>query len=198
MANTVFVIISMGISCIYLWAYKKTRNETYCIPETIGGKFPVLLGFNIIMILLMKAPNSRTDFIKIVSALLIIILSDIDIMIMKIPTELLTLFGVSVFLSFIHDHRSPLLILSDVLIYILMSKLSKKNIAQYDLILSFILAMQFYDVIGQLKYTSVFLILWGAAGVIIRKFRRNTSQTMAIPLAPIMTISYILAAMISY
>ena len=122
----------------------------------------------------------------------------LDIMIMKIPTELLTLFGVSVFLSFIHDYRSPLLILSDVLIYILMSKLSKKNIAQYDLILSFILAMQFYDVIGQLKYTSVFLILWGAAGVIIKIFRRNTSQIMAIPLAPIMTVSYILAAMISY
>ena len=77
------------------------------------------------------------------------------------------------------------------LLVLLLIGSKKTGIACYDVILTAVLAMLCSDLIQQIKFAAGILILWGAAGAILRLAFKKPGTTK-IPLSPIILTAYLI------
>lgn len=121
--------------------------------------------------------------------LLLALLSGIDIFIRKIPTELLAAAAFFFVISAVHIPLDVFRFLSPVLIgFVFYLFRNRTGMGLYDILLFMLLAMTSWNMVTQLKFTAVFLILWGVSGLIIGKLKNRKDLT--IPLVPLITFSY--------
>jgi len=113
------------------------------------------------------------------------LLSGIDILIRKIPTELLAVFCV-LFVLVIGDSQDHLshAACAALICSVLLVLRKHIGIALYDIIILFPLLTLSGSTIRQLKFISLFLILWGCAGIILRKTQKQ-EEPVTVPLVPV-------------
>ncbi len=139
------------------------------------------------LLMIMASPASEISCM--INLTLLEVLSGIDIHIRRIPTELLTAAGLISAVSVFHSVQSVFPVFTAVLFCCVFFFFRKKiGMGTYDILLIFILGFTLQDTLLQLKFISVILILWGAAGLIIRVLKNR--KDLSIPLVPLITFSF--------
>ncbi len=127
----------------------------------------------------------------------LLLIADIDILIRKIPSELLLTAAAGCAVS-VRNSADPVpVIICDCFLMMIGLLFNKKaGIARYDIFYICILAILCPDVAAILKFVSLFLILWGMAGLFIRKTDRS-GRIRSIPLTPFILTAYTVSVLIS-
>ena len=188
------LIISLSLavtvlSFFFTLYYRSTRKSgtPAGIPERDRGKKLLLCaGLNAVILILSGPPASKGSLLFF---LLLTALADIDILIRKIPTELLAFVCVySVSRLFPFGLRSLPLFLSPLAAgAALFLTRPKTRIGIYDILLVLFLSLCMESVSGQLKFFALFLILWGLIGL---AGALNKKRGELIPLAPVIIIAW--------
>ena len=181
--NLVIALISTALAWGFVWYYARTRKTP--TPKT-DRAFLLKLGGCFLFALLC----AMTAAGKLGTALLILILviADIDILIGKIPTELLAALVVLILVSRIPSVGLLIVIvLVCAAVWIFRAKI---GVAPYDILLFGVLGMLVPDAVSFIRYTAVSLILWGICGLILRAWIKGKART--IPLAPVFTFALLI------
>ena len=178
--NLIIALVSTALAWGCVWYYAKTRKTS--APKT-DRAFLVKLGGCFLFALLC----AMTAAGKLGTALMILIflIADIDILIGKIPTELLAALVVLILVS-----RIPSIGLIVVIVLVCAAVWffrEKIGVAPYDILLFGALGMLVPDAASFIRYTAVSLILWGIGGLILRAWTKGKART--IPLAPVFTLA---------
>ncbi len=185
MLNGSFSAFITVCAFVYIEIYRLTRSCSFSVSrreKLIAGTACFLLNF-----CLAAAMPGTFPFNSFQVLAPFLLIADVDMMIQKIPSELLLLgFLLSIFyrpLLFARIFMSLCILVTGLI-------LSKKTgIANYDVILTSIMAMHCYDVLSQIKFVSIILILWGISGLIIQVLIKNNTPRK-IPLSPIILSAY--------
>ena len=181
--NLIIALISTALAWGFVWYYARTRKTP--TPKT-DRAFLVKLGGCFLFALLCAMPAAG----KLGTALLILILviADIDILIGKIPTELLALLLVLTLASRIPSvGQIIVIILVCAAVWCFRSKI---GIAPYDILLFGALGMLVPDAVSFIRYAAVSLIVWGIGGLILHAWTKGKART--IPLAPVFTFALLI------
>ena len=120
------------------------------------------------------------------------VLSGIDILIRKIPTELLAVYYLTFLLILLRYPFGISLIAAAVLFaFVFFVIRGRIGIALYDIFALIPLLVFSGSVIGQIKYIAVFLIGWGLFGLILHCVKKKEGP-LTVPLVPIEVISFLL------
>ena len=181
--NLIIALISTALAWGFVWYYARTRKTP--APKT-DRAFLVKLGgcFLFALLCAMTAAGS----LRAALLILIFVIADIDILIGKIPTELLVILFVLAAVS-----RIPSVGLLIVIVLICAAVWcfrAKIGVAPYDILLFGALGMLVTDAASFIRYTAVSLILWGIGGVILRAWTKGKART--IPLAPVFTFALLI------
>ena len=183
------------LSFVYTKIYRMTRKVDHEMPPRCFV-IKLLSGFFLDCLLLsvhsrmLKAPGMP------VWALLLLI-ADTDILIKKIPSELLLIAAAGCLTGL--SYSVDLFPVAAAALFFLIAGLlfnQKAGIARYDVVLLAMLAIRCPDVTVILKFVSLFLILWGAAALCFRTADRS-GRIRSIPLSPLILAAYSAAFMIS-
>lgn len=187
MSFLVFCIIPLVISCIYVLVYDKTRRVSLrdLDRSVVFGKIVICLGYNF---LLMKITHDFPES-SCILALLLEILSGIDIFILRIPTELLAAAALlSAGLMFCIP-LSVVAFVGSILIGVVFWIFRERiGLGSYDILLMVLLGTMLPGVVMLVKYIAVILILWGVMGSIPGVLKNK--KDLMIPLVPLITFSY--------
>lgn len=120
--------------------------------------------------------------------ILIFVIADIDILIGKIPTELLAL----LFLMIITSDTITLEKAAVITLICAAASLfqNKIGIALYDILFYGVLGLLLPGINSFFKYTAVTLILWGVCGLILRLLTKGKART--VPLAPVFAFALLI------
>lgn len=192
MLNILVSLIALIIARSYVVLYGKTRNIR------IGGttdrrkniaRYATCIVFNLVTAYL--APGDA-DAIFSVFLFLMMLLADTDILIKKIPTELMILLALGLFTVHVWKIKTlpgPAAIVSIIIGSVLYCFRWKIGIASYDILLFVMFGIFVYPLENQLKYAACFLMFWGFAGVITAAADKNERS---VPLAPLILLSYMI------
>ena len=186
----IYGITTLIIACIYCALYCKTRR--FCSPfygkrNACFVRLCVAFGLNCVVYSLCETTpeNSRSWLIFLVN-----VLACIDIFILKIPTEVLPVCSVLVVYQLI-EMQQPLFLSASALlfggVFLLLRK--KIGISLYDIWLITLLMMTVSTFGMQIRFTALFLILWGVIGCGLRI--KNKRNLISIPLVPEILLSYL-------
>ena len=181
--NLIIAIISTALAWGFVWYYARTRKTP--APKT-DREFLVKLGGCFMFALLCAMP--AVGKLGTVLMILILVIAEIDILIGKIPTELLAALFVLILAS-----RFPSVGLLIVIVLVCAGAWifrAKIGVAPYDILLFGALGMLVPDVMLFFRYTAVSLILWGIGGLILRAWTKGKART--IPLAPVFTFALLI------
>ena len=187
MSFFVFCMIPLAISYMYAHVYCETRKVSLMESDRkiIFGKALICLGLNFLLM------NITGKFQKNSCMLLLLleILSGIDIFILRIPTELLV---AAALISGCLMFRIPLPVFPFVTSIFIGAVFrifrDRIGIGSYDILLMVLLGAMLPDVVTQVKYIAVILILWGILGIAVRALK--SKRDIMIPLVPLITFSY--------
>ncbi len=181
-------LLTAIISCRYASFYAKTRMTSFRGPDSFVKTPIVVLVCALYNLAVGAAAGRGLSYRELFVLFLMMLLADIDILIKKIPTELLVALAAAICFVKIPEIEelpdSAAVIFIGVVFYIFRRKI---GIALYDILLFLLLGIFVYPIDSQIKYTAVFLILWGISGVLVRSFRK---QEKTVPLAPCIILSY--------
>lgn len=120
--------------------------------------------------------------------LLLAVIADIDLMNLKIPTELLLLLAVYTLGRLFPIDRHTLLLIGSGLVIAAAFYLTKgkTGIGLYDILLILLICLYALSLSAQLVFTAAFLILWGVTGLIVRRYKKRGER---IPLAPLIVLA---------
>ena len=181
--NLLIALISTALAWGFVWYYARTRKTP--APKT-DRVFLVKLGGCFLFALLCAMPAAGK--LGVALLILIFVIVDIDILIGKIPTELLALLLVLTLASRIPSvGQSIVIILVCAAVWIFRAKI---GVAPYDILFFGVLGMLVPDVLSFIRYTAVSLILWGIGGLILRAWTKGKART--IPLAPVFTFALLI------
>ena len=188
MLDLVWSAAAVCSALLYLRIYKITRKIAVdASVRHYSWKIALCFIWNSALLFL---PGKRSPLDRIPLLILFLILADTDIFIQKIPTELLILSGTVSFLCGDHvpDPLPVVTAVSAALVFLIIDP-KKTGIARYDIVLTAILAMHCTDILQQIRFVSVLMILWGSVGLILRYVRKG-SASMKIPLSPVILTAY--------
>ena len=181
--NLIIALVSTALAWGFVWYYAKTRKTP--APKT-DRAFLVKLGGCFLFALLCAMPAAGK--LRAALMILIFVIADIDILIGKIPTELLAILFVLILAS-----RVPsvgLLIVIALVCAAVWIFRAKIGIAPYDIPLFGVIGMLVPEVLSFIRYTAVSLIVWGIGGLILRAWTKGKART--IPLAPVFTFALLI------
>ena len=181
--NLIIALVSTALAWGFVWYYSKTRKTP--APKT-DRAFLLKLGGCFLFALLCAMPAAGK--LGTVLMILIFLIADIDILIGKIPTELLAALVVLILVS-----RIPSIGLIVVIVLVCAAVWvfrAKIGVAPYDILLFGALGMLVPDAVSFIRYTAVSLILWGVGGLILRAWTKGKART--IPLAPVFTFALLI------
>ncbi len=192
MFNLIIALLATVISYIYTYCYRTSRKITVMEPEKKGMvvyKTAACICFNLIICTFFTKKMTTG---KSTVVLLLLMLADTDILIKKIPTELLILTAFGLCLIKGPEIRSlpfpGAVLFPGIALYVFREKI---GIAFYDICLFILLGIFVYSIDFQAKYFAVFLILWGLAGGIFGLLQK---KERTIPLAPFLVLSFFLCS----
>ena len=187
MSFFVFCMIPLAISYMYAHVYCKTRKVSLMDRDRkiIFGKALICLGLNFCLMNMTEKLQKNSCMLL----LLLEILSGIDIFILRIPTELLV---AAALISGCLMFRIPLPVFPFVTSIFIGAVFrifrDRIGIGSYDILLMVLLGAMLPDVVTQVKYIAVILILWGILGIAVRALK--SKRDIMIPLVPLITFSY--------
>ena len=181
--NLIIALVSTVLAWGFVWYYAKTRKTP--APKT-DRTFFVTLGGCFLFALLCAIPAAGS--LRAALLILIFVIADVDILIGKIPTELLAILVVLILVSRIPSiGLIVVIVLVCAAVWIFRSKI---GIAPYDILLFGALGMLVPDAVSFFRYTAVSLIVWGIGGLILRAWTKGKART--IPLAPVFTFALLI------
>ena len=181
--NLIIALISTALAWGFVWYYAKTRKTP--APKT-DRAFLLKLGGCFLFALLCAMPAAGK--LGTAQLILIFVIADIDILIGKIPTELLVILVVLILVS-----RIPSIGLIVVIVLVCAAVWvfrAKIGVAPYDILLFGALGMLVPDAVSFFRYTAVSLIVWGIGGLILHAWTKGKART--IPLAPVFTFALLI------
>ncbi len=179
---TVCTVLAWG----FVWYYARTRKTP--MPKT-DRAFLLKLGFCFLFSLLCVIQAvGNIHGLREALTILILVIADIDILIGKIPTELLA--GLIVLIIASRVPSVGLLIVIVLVCAAVWVFRTKIGIAPYDVLLFGALGMLVPDVVSFIRYTAAALIIWGIGGLILRARTKGKART--IPLAPVFTFALLI------
>ena len=175
------------LTIIYLQLYKYTRQENKILsyPKSKRKRLEIFLFYTILSGI---GTGSRVPLKYIIPILGIT--AGIDFIIQRIPTEFLVIL---LLISIQSNDKDTIWmrILISALVFILWSAFRKKlDMGFYDILLISILSLNLSGFPKILQFSSVILIIWGAAGLILQKVYGRKPGTK-IPLAPLIASAFI-------
>ena len=154
--NLLIALVSTALAWGFVWYYARTRKTP--TPKT-DRAFLVKLGGCFLFALLCAMPAAGK--LRAALMILIFVIADIDILIGKIPTELLALLLVLTLASRIPSvGQIIVIILVCAAVWFFREKI---GIAPYDILLFGALGMLVPDAVSFIRYAAVSLILWVSA-----------------------------------
>lgn len=181
--NLIIALISTALAWGFVWYYARTRKTP--VPKT-DRAFLLKLGCCFLFALLCAMPAAGK--LGTVLMILILVIAEIDILIGKIPTELLAALAVLILAS-----RVPsvgLLIVIALVCAAVWVFRAKIGVAPYDILLFGALGMLVPDAVSFIRYTAISLIVWGIGGLVLRAWTKGKART--IPLAPVFTFALLI------
>ena len=172
------------VSRLFTVYYQLTR-KTDLSARTNGRTLLACVCMNLLILVLSDALKTKETQLLF---LLLVCIADIDLMILKIPTELLLLVSactVSRLLS--SGSLSPFLFITCLIIgaaFYLTG--NKTGIGLYDILLIMLISLYALSVAAQLVFSAAVLILWGITGLILRRYNNRGER---IPLAPVIVLA---------
>ena len=188
MLNHVIGLLTVGIAYSYIKIYEKTRNYLWKKPDSFRKGALCIAECFCCNLILGAAAGNNLKLPELFILFLIMLISDVDILIKKIPTELLVLLTAGfLFIKIPEIKQLPVpavVLLSGIVLYCFRKKI---GIAVYDILLFVFLGIFVYPSSAQIKYAAIFLILWGAAGTVMKLLDNNAEK---LPLSPFIFLSY--------
>ena len=188
MLNHVIGLLTVGIAYSYIKFYERTRKYSLEKPDPFRKAVLCAVACFCCNVILGAAAGNNLQVPELLILFLIMLISDVDILINKIPTELIILlilgFG---FIRIPEIKQLPdpaVVLLAGIGLYCFRKKI---GIAVYDILLFVFLGIFVYPSSVQIKYASIFLILWGTAGSAMKFLEKNAKK---IPLSPFIFLSY--------
>ncbi len=181
--NLIIALICTFLAWGFVWYYARTRKTP--APKT-DRAFLLKLGGCFLFAMLCAMPDAGK--LGTVLMILILVVAEIDILIGKIPTELLAALFVLIIAS-----RFPSVGLLIVIVLVCAGVWvfrTKIGVAPYDILLFSALGMLVPDAVSFIRYTAVSLILWGIGGLVLRAWTKGKART--IPLAPVFTFALLI------
>lgn len=197
------------VSFVYILFYDFSRKTKYLDEKTFleqKTQLAMCLGFNLFIFTLRELQNEQ--FMKNIGPIfyLFCIIGDIDILICKIPTELL-LFNFLIELYYLPSTTNIYLKIACILLNMLWFLVKDRlGISLYDILLILIQSLLFQDIRILLFFDAFILILWGVWGVFLKarymksssgKPKNGDKEKARIPLAPVIITAFILSQLIS-
>lgn len=180
------------MSLLYLPVYIRTRRadelKNTC-RENLQVKLLMCCVFNI-MISFVLLPFSRFRP-EMIFAFALMIITDLDILICRIPTEFLVLLYASLLPEVITNADWKYVIFCLVLWAFWWAAGKKRIITDQDIRMILPLVLYLNEIKKALLFTALFLILWGCTGLVLRYICGKSPYTK-IPLVPLMVISFLL------
>ena len=181
--NLIIALVSTALAWGFVWYYARTRKTP--APKT-DRAFLLKLGGCFLFALLCAMPADGK--LGTGMMILIFVIADIDILIGKIPTELLAaLFVLAAVSRFPSVGLLIVIVLVCAAVWIFRAKI---GVAPYDILLFGVLGMLVTDDVSFIRYTAASLILWGIGGLILRAWTKGKART--IPLAPVFTFALLI------
>lgn len=193
MIDAIFYSFSaLIISLLYLPIYIRTRNEDD-LKNTVKRKLPIklVLCFGFGLLIGADFMADMPEIPKILAAFSLMLITNYDLLLCRIPSEFLLLFYAAAIAEVIQHITIAHGIFCIVIWAVWWIFRQKKIIADYDLWMILPLMIFLNEKKKALLFNALFLILWGIAGLILRKLFRKKPETK-IPLVPLMVLAYLL------
>ena len=184
-----FLSLAVTIFAILFSVYYQLTRKTDVFArhsEGIRGMIMLVCAcMNFLILVLSDAMKTKETIILF---LLLACIADIDLMNRKIPTELLLLLGGFVLSRMFPADQHTLLLIGTGLVIAAAFYLTrnKTGIGLYDILLILLICLYALSVTAQLVFTAAFLVLWGATGLIVRRYIKKGER---IPLAPLIVLA---------
>lgn len=173
--------LAFGFVGYYSWSRKSPMPKN---DRVFLLKLTFCFLFNFLSLSVFSDPR-KSHGIDAAMSILIFVIADIDLLIGKIPTELLAL----LFLLTMTSGDVALEKAAGITIICAAACLfrNKIGIALYDVLLFGLLGLRLPGINSFFRYMAVSLILWGVSGLILRPVTKGKART--IPLAPVFTFA---------
>lgn len=202
------VMLSL-VSYVYILFYDHTRKTQYLVGKTFldqKNHLAMCLGFNLFIFILCGLQNEQ--FINNIGPIvyLFCVIGDIDILICKIPTELLLVDFLIVLYSLASATNIYLKIACILINNLWFLFKDRLGISLYDIFLILIQSLLFQDMRNFFYFDAFILILWGGCGVFLKAKNMKSSsgkpkdgdkEKARIPLAPVIITAFMLSQLIS-
>ena len=184
MSLLLYCLLIPAISAGYIYFYNMTRKSAFTVNGSHKKIALVILYNYLILRVVTGIGNCFTPFI-----IISILIADIDILIGKIPSELLAAAMLAAIPAFIEKGINfPVMSAAFLAAGAVFHWREKIGIAAYDVFLIFMLSLLLEEMIGIMKFYSIFMILWGITGSLVKTIKK---EERCIPLAPLIFISYL-------
>lgn len=178
-------IAALLFSILYIFVYIKLRNVNYLYREGLKNfSIKMLLCVCSNFFLIAAAPFSDSIRYQKLLTFLFCVTENIDLIVQKIPTEILVFETLLIFLNINFADRWIHILTCFCSAALWLIGREKTGINAYDILLIAILCVQIGDLQKILIFDSIILMFWGGAGVILRSFYKRKPD-FRIPLAPV-------------
>lgn len=180
-----FVFLLPIISYIYTVFYVRCRKIS---ERPLRGDSALFFKFAVISavgLVIRELYSDSPGLLSFVFYMVFALLSGTDILIRKIPTELLAVFCIVSLLLIMHTPGLlPQVLSGAVICCVLFLVRARIGISPYDVIILFPLLIRSGSIGIQLKFISLFLIIWGCAALILQKTQKK-EEPVTVPLVPV-------------
>ncbi len=172
------------VSRLFTVYYPLTR-KTELSARTNGRTLLACVCMNLLILVFSDALKTKETLLLF---LLLVCIVDIDLMILKIPTELLLLLTVFTLRRLFPVDLHTLLLIGIALVSAAAFYLTgeKTGIGLYDILLIMLISLYALSAAAQLLFIAAVLILWGITGLIVRWYKKRGER---IPLAPVIVLA---------
>lgn len=177
---------------VYIWTRRDFTLEKTAV-RYLKEKIVLCSGVTILM--LMIPLKKQGVMISLPFLCILVFLSDIDIIIRKIPAEILAVICCLIFPEIFRSGNFYCLLFlpASFVFWGLIKK--RTGLGLYDIILIAVLSVSFDNLQPVLIFYSLIMTAWGLAGLILLKIFGKTSETK-IPLVPIIITAFLLSQII--
>ncbi len=180
-------IIIAVIAYRYIEFYAKSRRISFSEHK---NALTVVVGCAVYNFIAAAAAGTELSYRELFIVFLMLLIADIDILIKKIPVELLTAYSAGICCVKLPEIKElpneAAILFIGICFYIFRKKI---GIALFDIYLFLISGFFVYPVFSQIKYAALFLIFWGTSALIIWLLQKNEKT---VPLAPCIVLSYLI------
>ena len=187
MSALAYSIVILLAAVGYIFVYNKTRKSHFTLHDQYW-KLAVLVVYN--WLILRIDIHSARAIISLTSFMMLLI-ADFDFLVLKIPAEMLVITALGIIYTTIYKNFTIPALAAALIFGIVLFVFSKKiGIAPFDVILTFLISILLTtSFISVIQYYALVLILFGLAGLSLKKVIKKEQK---IPLAPLIVIAFVI------